>query len=303
LQHQPDSPKALSMMAELLQQQRRTDEALEYARRLYQAGPHSQRATLAYANLLVQHQEAEQARQVLLPLWERQPSAPAARLLGALEAQKRNWQTAKNYFAKAYQEQSDPSLLQMMLQVEQHVAGDQGVQALLQQHLEHHPEGAYARLRLAILYQQLEETDEAIQHYESVKQLQPDNPIAWNNLAWLYFNIGDQRSLAHAQEAFRLAPQRPDIQDTLGWILLNQGNKQEGLKMLARAVEGLPNTPEVRFHHAAALVENNRSDEARPTLEKLAQDESSVQQQAAVLLRQLDQEAEAVRDADRNERL
>ena len=174
-----------------------------------------------------------------------------------------------------------------MLEVEKQIAGPAGMRVLLSQHLTTSPNDTFARLQLAMLHQQQGEKEAAKHQYEEIKRLQPANPVAWNNLAWMYFNTGDQRSLAYAQEAHRLAPDRPDIQDTLGWILLNFGDQKKGLEMLSRALKGLPDNIEVRYHRAAALAANQRNEEARFALLRLSKEETPFQQEIETLLQKL----------------
>jgi Tfp pilus assembly protein PilF len=42
--------------------------------------------------------------------------------------------------------------------------------------------------------------------YEALTVSQPDNPVVWNNLAWLYQQSGDARAAEYGERALALAP-------------------------------------------------------------------------------------------------
>ncbi len=283
----PDYPQALAGMAEVLRDQGRAEEGLKYTTGLYESMPAALPVVLLHADLLIRTNDDGKAREVLNTSWEQQPSIQVARQLGMLEARQGDWPLAKQYLEQAHQGIIDPQLLQMMLEVELQLTGPAGRRALLEQYLSDVPTDAFAHLQLATIYQQKGENEKAIKQYEEIKRLQPGYPVAWNNLAWLYFNTGNPHSLAHALEAHRLAPNSPNIQDTLGWILLNTGDKKKGLEMLSRALKGLPNNVEIRYHRAAALAANQRNDEARFALLRLSKEATPFQQEIETLLQKL----------------
>ena len=139
---------------------------------------------------------------------------------------------------------------------------------LLDRWLKAHPDDAAARALLAESALQKGERSRAINEYRAVLERQPDDPVALNNLAWLYHEAGDARALELARRAVKAAPEAPGVLDTLGWILVEQGKVAEGLEYLAKAVSGPRPDPEVRYHYAAALARAGRAADARPQLEQ-----------------------------------
>jgi Flp pilus assembly protein TadD len=103
---------------------------------------------------------------------------------------------------------------------------------------------------------------EAIKEYEGLIADDPENPIAMNNLAWLYLETGDPRAKETAEKAVALAPDAPAIIDTLAWILVRGGEAQQALDLLQKATTLAPQEPEIRYHKAVALRDVGRSDEA-----------------------------------------
>jgi len=122
--------------------------------------------------------------------------------------------------------------------------------------------GAYAdALRLAGDFKA------AAAEYGRVVEVVPQNAVALNNLAWVQYQAGDARAAATARRAWKLAPDIATVADTLGWILVESDDVAEGLPLLEQADKavGLAQ-PEVRYHHAAALVRAGRRDDARAIL-------------------------------------
>ena len=120
---------------------------------------------------------------------------------------------------------------------------------------------------LAVAYAEVGETQKAIAEYEKLASRPNVHASVLNNLAWLYFETGDQRALETAQRAHELRPGSPGIADTLGWIMVNQGKADLALTYLRAAVEGLPKSPTARYHLGVALARNGNKADAKATLQ------------------------------------
>ena len=112
-------------------------------------------------------------------------------------------------------------------------------------------------------------------HYDEAEKLlvdllekQPGNPIALNNLAWLYHLKNDPRARPAAQRAWLLAP-TAQVADTYGWILTGQGEAASALPLLRQAARELPTELAVQYHLAVALSEAGLPDEATSVLRPL----------------------------------
>ena len=109
---------------------------------------------------------------------------------------------------------------------------------------------------------------EAEKLLEGVLERQPGNPVALNNLAWLYHQKNDPRARATAHRAWLLAPSA-QIADTFGWILTTQGEAVSALPLLRQAARELPGELAVQYHLAVALSEAGIRDEAVSVLRPL----------------------------------
>ena len=142
----------------------------------------------------------------------------------------------------------------------------------LQSYVDAVPQDAGNRLRLASVYQKLEQNQKAVELYEQLIEQVPNNPVVLNNLAWLYWLKQDQRSLDYAERALAVAPDKAEIADTLGWIMLHMGDKKKALEIIRDAASKAPTMPEIRYHLAVALHKNNQNEQAKKELTRLLRD-------------------------------
>jgi Flp pilus assembly protein TadD len=157
---------------------------------------------------------------------------------------------------------------------------------LLEQFLQTYPADNYARLKLAAHYQQLGLNTKAINQYEQLVEVLPDNVLVLNNLSWLYWLEGDASALDTAAKAFQIASDNPDIADTYGWIMLHEGNKREALEILQAAASNAPHKPGIRYHLAQALADNGRHEQAQKELSRLLRDYPAFEQKGDALILQ-----------------
>lgn len=115
--------------------------------------------------------------------------------------------------------------------------------------------------------------DKAFAAYRKALELNPEQPVALNNLAALLANNGsdDEAQLEEAQQlaaaAWRLRSDNPEIAETLGWIQSLRGEHASAVSLLSYASRLLPRQPQVRIHLATALVGVNHIEEARKQLD------------------------------------
>ena len=139
--------------------------------------------------------------------------------------------------------------------------------------------------KLATIYQQQNDTQQAEAHYDAILTEQTDNVLALNNLAFLYFQKNDPRALELAKRAYEKAPESPAILDTYGYILIKQGQVKEGLPLIEKAATLAPKQNDIQFHLAEAYVANDNTAKAIALLEPLVKTEQDfAEKKAAVSL-------------------
>jgi putative PEP-CTERM system TPR-repeat lipoprotein len=109
--------------------------------------------------------------------------------------------------------------------------------------------------------------DDAARYLEVLLKQKPHDPVALNNLAWVYQQKGDDaKAQTLARQAYVLAPS-PQTADTLGWILTTGGNAQSGVALLRQASSDGTSDPRILYHYAVALKDTGNKDEAKKQLE------------------------------------
>ncbi len=109
---------------------------------------------------------------------------------------------------------------------------------------------------------------QAISEYEIILEQDTDNPVALNNVAWLYSQMGqNDKALMTAEKSYNLFPEEASFIDTYAWILVQQGQNEKGLALLQKAVSKAPNMTEIRYHLAVALKNAGRNAVAKKELE------------------------------------
>ncbi len=121
-------------------------------------------------------------------------------------------------------------------------------------------------LQLGLLMDGTGRREQAKPIYEQVLRLQPDQPVALNNLAFIKADEGQNldEALTMAQRARAQAPNDPNIADTLGWIYIKKNLTEEALNIFRDLVKREPNNPTFHYHFALALLQKGD----RPTAKK-----------------------------------
>lgn len=112
------------------------------------------------------------------------------------------------------------------------------------------PENVAVLTTLAMVLDAALRRDEAKKIYEKTLQLDPNNPIVLNNLAFLTADSGGDlnTALTQAQRAKQLMPSLFEISDTLGWVYLKKNLAEEAIDIFKDLVIKAPNQPTFHFH-------------------------------------------------------
>ena len=108
--------------------------------------------------------------------------------------------------------------------------------------------------------------DEAEKNLNAVLVKRPSDPVAMNNLAWVYQVKGDPRARPLAQRAYLQAP-TPETGDTLGWIMVKQGEAKTAVPLLQQSSNQRPTDLSIKYHLAVALRDAGRKEDAIKVLQ------------------------------------
>lgn len=113
-----------------------------------------------------------------------------------------------------------------------------------------HPNNAGAFAILGTLEEGSGDKRKAEDYYRKSLQIQPEQPVATNNLAYLMLQNGGNVdvALSLAQTARRLMPNSPSTADTLAWAYYYKGAFGFARDLLEEAIKTDPNNPSTQYH-------------------------------------------------------
>ncbi len=121
--------------------------------------------------------------------------------------------------------------------------------------LEKRPEDGVTHLKLGMIYQRLDRTDDAVSAYKRALQKNTSLAPAYNNLAMIETRRGGDldQALQWARKAVQLAPHVPQFNDTLGTVYEARGDTAAALEALQKAAELPPPQADILFHLGQVL--------------------------------------------------
>jgi putative PEP-CTERM system TPR-repeat lipoprotein len=141
---------------------------------------------------------------------------------------------------------------------------------LAREWLRGHPKDTALRTRLGQVAMDSGDHAAAEQVYRQILQLDPNNAVAANNLAWLMAREKKSGAVAMAEEALRLAPQQPRVMDTLAFALAQEGDIQRAIAVSRSAVRADPDMAPLRLTLAKLYLQAQDKKAARAELEALS---------------------------------
>jgi putative PEP-CTERM system TPR-repeat lipoprotein len=124
--------------------------------------------------------------------------------------------------------------------------------------LEKNPNDLAVRNVLATLHQQEGRLDDAMVQYEKVLELDPNNALALNNMAWQLQDSNPIKALELANLLVDKVPKSSAAQDTLAVVLLKNNELDRASEIIARALDKSPGNPTYIFHQA--MIDNKKGD-------------------------------------------
>lgn len=122
---------------------------------------------------------------------------------------------------------------------------------------------------LGVAYDRAGMGEKAIETYNRVLTIDPDNTNSINGLGVIYFNRGEiDRSFEYCVKALRLAPERPDLHNNIGLIYYSKGKYDKAEEEFRNAIRLLPTFTLAYYHLGMTQNAMGRVDEAIASYEK-----------------------------------
>jgi tetratricopeptide (TPR) repeat protein len=216
----------------------------------------------------------------------RDPDNPAFNsAMASIAARAKSYDEAITFLQRALQKQPNAADLWYRLGELHQLKGDlaNAEKAFLKAR-ELAPENPQPIIQLALIQEARGQRQQAQPLYEQVLKLNPDHPVALNNLAYRMAEAGADldRALELARRARQRMPDNADIADTLGFVYLKKKLAGPAVEMFRESVKRAPNNPTYRLHLATALAEQGDKVSARRELEAALQAKPSKDDEAKI---------------------
>jgi tetratricopeptide (TPR) repeat protein len=196
-------------------------------------------------------------------------------LLGTALFQKKDFSGAADAFHKAIDLDKNNSDALLKLGEVQAAQGSVGqALALYEQSIKEHPREIAFYILAGEMYESQGNWNDAKAMYQKALGIQPDNPLASNNLAYVMLQQGGNVdvALAMAQTARRGMPNSSNAADTLGWAYFHKGVYQSAIDLFQESLRlnekrGAADDPMVHYHLGLAYQKANQPAQARQQLE------------------------------------
>src|SRR5579862_2185979 len=198
-------------------------------------------------------------------------------LLGTALFQKKDFSGADAALHKSIELDKNNSDALVKLAQTQAAEGSTGqALATYQQSIKDHPKEISFYILAGMLYESQRNWEQAKNLYQQALIIQPNNPLASNNLAYVMLQQGGNVdvALAMAQTARRGMPDSPNAADTLGWAYYEKGVYQSAIDMFQESLrlnekKGGADDATVHYHLALAYQKLNQPTQARQQLERV----------------------------------
>jgi Flp pilus assembly protein TadD len=140
----------------------------------------------------------------------------------------------------------------------------------LQKALSVDPNAGGVNLAMGEIYLAKADLKTARTYFEKANQANPNDPLAANDLAWVYALQGENLDVALnlAQMAKQVLPDAPAVTDTLAWVQYKKGNYSIAIGLLDEAVKKYPQSAQYRYHLGMALSAAGDNSRAKAELQK-----------------------------------
>lgn len=114
------------------------------------------------------------------------------------------------------------------------------------------------------------ETDQAINVYKKLMEVNPESPVSYQELALIYIDkLSDyKKALRYAEEAARKFPKDAKSQDVLGWVYYYKEKYPEALNQFEAAIRMAENNPQYLYHLGLARYKMGDKAQAKSAFEQ-----------------------------------
>ena len=276
---EPNNPPAYVELGSVRLAEGRSADAQKSFQQALDLDPNSADAISGLMNVDLAEKQPDKAIATIKAQLAKYPGNPDFHvMLGMLlKDQKKDFSGAEAEFKEALKLNPNDAGAYLKLGTLQNERGatDDAVQTYVEA-AKHNPKEVGFFLLAGGIYEDKKDWDHAKQMYQKVLAVQPENPIASNNMAYAMLQQGGNVDVAFqmAQTAHRLLPDNPSSSDTLGWAFYHKHVYTSAIDLFKEAVKKNPSSVLYNYHLGLAYARNGQSALAQKQLEHLKPDSS-----------------------------
>ena len=220
---------------------------------------------------------------------QRPKEATGYQLEGDIAASQKKWDVAADAYRAGLKQVAAP-VLALKLHAALSSAGKTAeVEKFTGGWLRDNPKDVSFRMYLGDVSLASKDYASAERQYLSVLQIQPDNVVILNNLAWITGKLGKDGAVAYAEKAIALAPNQPAFMDTLAMLLAEKNEYAKAVEWQNKALALQPQNGSLKLNLAKIHMKGGKKDLARKELDELSRlgDKFNGQSEVAGLLKSL----------------
>lgn len=287
---QPASPLAQMRLAEIHMANKNKDEATKSLKKALEIQPDLIEAQRGQITLAMEAKKPNDALAIARQIEKQRPKEPVGFVLeGDIHSTAKAWPEAINAYRNGLKQVAAPELVVKLHAVLLASGNPVEAEKTAASWMKEHPKDIALRVHLGDLATASKEYVQASQHYRGALEIQPNNPLVLNNLAWVSGQLKSPKAIEYAEKANQLSPNQPPFMDTLAMLLADKGNTGRAIDLLRNAMGIAPQATAIQLNLAKVLVIAGKKEEARKELEVLAKlgDRFSAQAEVAKLQKEL----------------
>jgi cellulose synthase operon protein C len=274
LEKEPNNPSAYVQLGNLRMAQTQFGEAQKAYQQALDQDPNSTDALGGVLNVFLVQKQPDRAISTARAQLAKYPNNVGFHLMlgQLLMEQTKDLAAAEQEFRLASDLDKKSSAALIKLGVVQNLRGatDQALQTYLGGSRLNPNEIAFYLLAGGI-YESKQDWEHARQQYQKVLEIQRDNPLASNNLAYVMLQEGGNLDVAFsmAQTARRQLPDNPNTADTLGFAFYQKHVYNSAISLFKEAVKKQPDNPLFNLHLGLAYAKNGQAAPGQQQLERV----------------------------------
>ena len=286
----PGSPQPYLRMADVNVLANNKEAAMQDLRKALELKPDLLAAQRGMILLHLDAQNFSEAQKIVRDVKQRWPKEPVGFIFeGDIAASRKAWPEAVAAYRIALKQAPSTELAFKVYAALQSAGNGAEAEKFSASWLSEHAQDGGFRLAMAESATARKDFSTAVKHYQALLQVQPNNPVVLNNIAWVLGQLKDVRALDYAEKALRVAPNQPAIMETVASLLAEKGDTARALELLQKATGLAPASTDLKLSMARVLVKAGKKADAQKILEELSKlgDKFKGQAEVAKLLKEI----------------